>query len=156
MSSIVLITSVLTEFRLEIPIVVLLTLIFLQDGYRSGLPNLPYLSFLDSIDVIAYLISNVSFGLVLYLEDLKSRRDRACQCASTAPDVCSNSSSGADLATGVSHGDGVAVGLQLVSALSQPLRVPTGRCRGTPGRCCLAGPLESAQFVSTPPRDGPV
>ena len=76
MSSIVLITRVLTEFRLEIPIAVLLTLIFLQDGYRSGLPNLPYLSFLDSIYVIAYLVSIVSFGLVLYLEDLKSRRDR--------------------------------------------------------------------------------
>ena len=67
----------LTEFRLEIPIAVLLTLIFLQDGYRSGLPNLPYLSFLDSIYVIAYLVSIVSFGLVLYLEDLKSRRDRS-------------------------------------------------------------------------------
>ena len=75
MSSIVLITRVLTEFRLEIPIAVLLTLIFLQDGYRSGLPNLPYLSFLDSIYVIAYIVSIVSFGLVLYLEDLKLRRD---------------------------------------------------------------------------------
>ena len=75
MSSVVLITRVLTEFRLEIPIAVLLTLIFLQDGYRSGLPNLPYLSFLDSIYVIAYIVSIVSFGLVLYLEDLKLRRD---------------------------------------------------------------------------------
>ena len=75
MSSIVLITRVLTEFRLEIPIAVLLTLIFLQDGYRSDLPNLPYLSFLDSIYVIAYIVSIVSFGLVLYLEDLKVQRD---------------------------------------------------------------------------------
>ena len=75
MSSIVLITRVLTEFRLEIPIAVLLTLIFLQDGYRSDLPNLPYLSFLDSIYVIAYIVSIVSFGLVLYLEDLKLQRD---------------------------------------------------------------------------------
>ncbi|MDG1059772.1 MAG: hypothetical protein P8O84_03585, partial [Synechococcus sp. cluster3_bin.96] len=37
MASIVLITRVLTEFRVEIPIAVLLTLIFLQDGYRSEL-----------------------------------------------------------------------------------------------------------------------
>ena len=77
MTSIVLITRVSTEFRLEIPIAVLLTLIFLQDGYRSELPNLPYLTFLDSVYVIAYLTSIVSFALVLYFEDLKSRRDRS-------------------------------------------------------------------------------
>ena len=73
MASIVLITRVLTEFRVEIPIAVLLTLIFLQDGYRSELPNLPYLSFLDSVYAIAYLLSIVSFALVLYLESLKRR-----------------------------------------------------------------------------------
>lgn len=71
MASIVLITRVLTEFRVEIPIAVLLTLIFLQDGYRSELPNLPYLSFLDSVYAIAYILSIVSFALVLYLESLK-------------------------------------------------------------------------------------
>ena len=73
MASIVLITRVLTEFRVEIPIAVLLTLIFLQDGYRSELPNLPYLSFLDSVYAIAYLLSIVSFALVLCLESLKRR-----------------------------------------------------------------------------------
>ena len=73
MASIVLITRVLTEFRVEIPIAVLLTLIFLQDGYRSELPNLPYLSFLDSVYAIAYLLSIVSFALVLYLESLKRK-----------------------------------------------------------------------------------
>ena len=73
MAAIVLITRVLTEYRVEIPIAVLLTLIFLQDGYRSELPNLPYLSFLDSVYAIAYLLSIVSFALVLYLESLKRR-----------------------------------------------------------------------------------
>ena len=77
MASIVLITRVLTEFRVEIPIAVLLTLIFLQDGYRSELPNLSYLSFLDSVYVIAYATSIVSFALVLYLEGLKRRSDAA-------------------------------------------------------------------------------
>ena len=77
MASIVLITRVLTEFRIEIPIAVLLTLIFLQDGYRSELPNLSYLSFLDSVYVIAYATSIVSFALVLYLEGLKRRSDAA-------------------------------------------------------------------------------
>ena len=73
MASVVLITRVLTEFRLEIPIAVLLTLIFLQDGYRSELPSLPYLTFLDSIYVIAYLVAMVSFALVLYLDGLKRK-----------------------------------------------------------------------------------
>ena len=73
MAAIVLITRVLTEYRVEIPIAVLLTLIFLQDGYRSELPNLPYLSFLDSVYAIAYILSIVSFALVLYLEALKRR-----------------------------------------------------------------------------------
>ena len=73
MAAIVLITRVLTEFRVEIPIAVLLTLILMQDGYRSELPNLPYLSFLDSVYAIAYILSIVSFALVLYLESLKRR-----------------------------------------------------------------------------------
>ena len=73
MVAVVLITRVLTEFRLEIPIAVLLTLIFLQDGYRSALPSLPYLTFLDSIYVIAYLAAVVSFALVIYLDRLKRK-----------------------------------------------------------------------------------
>ncbi len=75
MASVVLITRVLTEFRLEIPIAALLTLIFLQDGYRSELPSLPYLTFLDSIYVIAYLVAMVSFALVIYLDGLKRTID---------------------------------------------------------------------------------
>ena len=71
MASVILITRVLTEFRLEIPIAVLLTLIFLQDGYRSELPDLAYLTFLDSVYVIAYLVAMVSFALVIYLDGLK-------------------------------------------------------------------------------------
>ena len=75
MASVILITRVLTEFRLEIPIAVLLTLIFLQDGYRSELPDLAYLTFLDSVYVIAYLVAMVSFALVLYLDGLKRNVD---------------------------------------------------------------------------------
>ena len=73
MASVILITRVTTEFRIEIPVAVLLTLIFLQDGYKSDLPDLSYLTFMDSVYVIAYLASFTSFGLVLYLESLKSR-----------------------------------------------------------------------------------
>jgi len=75
MASVILITRVMTEFRIEIPVAVLLTLIFLQDGYRSDLPDLSYLTLMDSVYVIAYLASFVSFGLVLYLEALKRRAE---------------------------------------------------------------------------------
>jgi hypothetical protein len=75
MASVILITRVLTEFRLEIPIAVLLTLIFLQDGYRSELPDLAYLTFLDSVYVIAYLVAMMSFALVIYLDGLKRKVD---------------------------------------------------------------------------------
>jgi len=75
MASVILITRVLTEFRLEIPIAVLLTLIFLQDGYRSELPDLAYLTFLDSVYVIAYLVAMMSFALVIYLDSLKRKVD---------------------------------------------------------------------------------
>ena len=73
MASVVLITRVLTEFRIEIPVAVLLTLIFLQEGYKSNLPDLSYLTFMDSVYVVAYLTSFMSFGLVLYLEAIKRR-----------------------------------------------------------------------------------
>ena len=85
MASVILITRVMTEFRIEIPVAVLLTLIFLQDGYRSDLPDLSYLTFMDSVYVIAYLASFVSFGLVLYLEALKRRAETVSGIMSAPP-----------------------------------------------------------------------
>ena len=66
-TSIVLITKITTDFRIEQPIAVLLTLIFLQDGYRQPLPPLNYLTYLDKIYAIAYLLTFVSFGLNVFV-----------------------------------------------------------------------------------------
>lgn len=68
MSAIILITKVVVEFRIEIPVAVLLSLVFLQEGYRGNLPDLAYLTFLDQIYVICYIAAFTSFATVLYLE----------------------------------------------------------------------------------------
>ena len=69
-TSIVLITKITTDFRIEQPIAVLLTLIFLQDGYRQPLPPLNYLTYLDKIYAIAYLLTFVSFGLNVFVKKM--------------------------------------------------------------------------------------
>lgn len=58
--------SNLWEVRLAIPTTVLLTLVFLQQGYKDKLPELPYLTYLDKIYAIAYLITLASFLLYLW------------------------------------------------------------------------------------------
>ena len=46
----------LGDVRLAIPSTALLTLVFLQQGYAAGLPQTPYLSYLDKLYAVAYLI----------------------------------------------------------------------------------------------------
>ena len=54
------------EVRLTLPVTVLLTLVFLQQGYSAELPKLPYLTFIDEIYVVAYSLTLGSFGLMLW------------------------------------------------------------------------------------------
>lgn len=54
------------EVRLTLPVTVLLALVFLQQGYSSELPQLPYLSFIDEIYVVAYALTLGAFGLMLW------------------------------------------------------------------------------------------
>ena len=53
----------LGDVRLAIPTTILLTLIFLQLGYRQELPPQAYLSYLDWLYMYAYLVAAVLFGL---------------------------------------------------------------------------------------------
>jgi hypothetical protein len=46
---------------------VLLTLVFLQQTYRDDLPDLPFLTFLDQVYVVAYVVTLVAFVLVLWI-----------------------------------------------------------------------------------------
>ncbi len=55
------------DARASIPVTVLLTLVFLQQTYRSELPQLPFLTFLDQVYVVAYVVTLVAFVLVLWI-----------------------------------------------------------------------------------------
>jgi len=54
------------DIRVGIPPTVLLSLIFLQQSYLEKLPELHYITFLDSVYNICYLINLVLFGLFLW------------------------------------------------------------------------------------------
>jgi hypothetical protein len=53
----------LGDVRLAIPTTILLTLIFLQIGYKADLPPLSYVSYLDWLYIYAYLITAAFFVL---------------------------------------------------------------------------------------------
>ncbi|MFM2081256.1 MAG: hypothetical protein RLZZ124_1052 [Cyanobacteriota bacterium] len=55
------------DARASIPVTVLLTLVFLQQTYRDDLPVLPYLTFLDQVYVVAYVVTLVAFILVIWI-----------------------------------------------------------------------------------------
>jgi len=55
------------DARASIPVTVLLTLVFLQQTYRSDLPALPFLTFLDQVYVVAYVVTLVAFVLVIWI-----------------------------------------------------------------------------------------
>jgi hypothetical protein len=56
----------LGDIRLAIPSTALLTLIFLQQSYKSELPSLSYLTFLDCLYAYSYIVSLVLFVLFLW------------------------------------------------------------------------------------------
>ena len=55
------------DARASIPVTVLLTLVFLQQTYRAELPQLPFLTFLDQVYVVAYVVTLVAFVLVIWI-----------------------------------------------------------------------------------------
>lgn len=55
------------DARAGIPVTVLLTLVFLQQVYRDELPDLPFLTFLDQVYVIAYVVTLVAFVLLIWI-----------------------------------------------------------------------------------------
>ena len=55
------------DARASIPVTVLLTLVFLQQTYRGDLPLLPFLTFLDQVYVVAYVVTLVAFVLVIWI-----------------------------------------------------------------------------------------
>jgi hypothetical protein len=55
------------DARASIPVTVLLTLVFLQQSYRDELPALPFLTFIDQVYVIAYIVTLFAFVLVIWI-----------------------------------------------------------------------------------------
>ncbi len=56
----------LGDVRIAIPATAILTLVFMQAGYKADLPPLPYLTFLDNIYRISYGICLAAFGLFVW------------------------------------------------------------------------------------------
>lgn len=54
------------DVRLTMPVTVLLTLVFLQQGHSGDLPRLSYLTFLDEVYVICYALTLGAFVLMLW------------------------------------------------------------------------------------------
>jgi hypothetical protein len=53
--------------RASITVTVLLALVFLQQAYRDKLPDLPLLTFLDQVYVVACVVTLAAFMLVLWI-----------------------------------------------------------------------------------------
>jgi hypothetical protein len=73
------------DARASIPVTVLLTLVFLQQTYRTDLPVLPFLTFLDQVYVVAYVVTLVAFVLVIWIgrryADMEALEDPEAQAA---------------------------------------------------------------------------
>lgn len=63
----------LADVRIAIPSTALLTLVFLQQNYRSELPPSPYLTYLDRLYVVSYLICVMLFVLFAWTSNIYER-----------------------------------------------------------------------------------
>jgi len=54
------------DVRLTMPVTVLLTLVFLQQSHNADLPRLSYMTFLDEVYVICYVLTLSAFVLMLW------------------------------------------------------------------------------------------
>jgi len=54
------------DVRLTLPVTVLLTLVFMQQTQDADLPRLPYLTFLDEVYVVAYILTLGAFVMMLW------------------------------------------------------------------------------------------
>lgn len=63
----------LADVRIAIPSTALLTLVFLQQSYRSELPPSPYLTYLDRLYAVSYLICVTLFVLFTWTSNIYER-----------------------------------------------------------------------------------
>lgn len=54
------------DVRIATPVTILLTLVFLQQSYKSGLPPLPYLTFIDKVYAFSFTVTLLTFALSIW------------------------------------------------------------------------------------------
>lgn len=54
------------DVRLTMPVTVLLTLVFLQQSHNADLPRLSYITFLDEVYVVCYVLTLIAFVFMLW------------------------------------------------------------------------------------------
>ena len=54
------------DVRIAIPATAVLTLVFMQASYKATIPQLPYLTFIDKIYAIAYVVCLACYGLFVW------------------------------------------------------------------------------------------
>lgn len=59
-------SSAFWDGRIAIPSTAILTLVFMQSGYKAQIPDLPYLTFIDKVYVISYVICLACFALFVW------------------------------------------------------------------------------------------
>jgi hypothetical protein len=55
------------DVRIGTPVTILLTLVFLQQGYKSSLPTLPYLTFIDKVYAYSFTVTLLTFALSIWM-----------------------------------------------------------------------------------------
>lgn len=62
--------------RLAVAPTILLTIVFMQQSYRDGLPSLPYLTFMDSLYSYSFVVTLAFFGLFIWASNLDADLQR--------------------------------------------------------------------------------
>ena len=55
------------DVRIGTPVTILLTLVFLQQSYKSSLPTLPYLTFIDKVYAYSFTVTLLTFALSIWM-----------------------------------------------------------------------------------------
>ena len=55
------------DVRIGTPVTILLTLVFLQQSYKSSLPTLPYLTFIDKVYAYSFTVTLLTFALSIFM-----------------------------------------------------------------------------------------
>ena len=67
------------EVRVATPATILLTFIFMQSGYQSEIPQLSYITYMDKLYFLAYLLAILDLADAIVFVSPKNRIDKLCK-----------------------------------------------------------------------------